>query len=147
MQTNQPQKKLYNCRVRLGGLTHHEVPKFAVTDKEIILLRTLHGIDAVVGIKSCGADSRTDQEELQRLAGFYGAEVVEKVFQYKMQDLTLIVEDTEEEDIEPDPAPIAELFEAPEIVEVAVPAEATENKEPVAAEAKPAKVGAAALSK
>lgn len=93
--------KLYDCRVRLAGLVHHEVPKFAATEKEIVLLRGLHGADAVVGIKSVGDATRTDDSEHQRLASIYGAELVENIFKITLQDLTVIHEEEPEEEVLP----------------------------------------------
>lgn len=89
--------KLYDCRVRLAGLVHHEVPKYAATEKEIILLRTIHGADSVVGIKNAGESKRTDTEELNRLSGLYGVDIVEATFSVKLGDMSIIVEDDEDE--------------------------------------------------
>lgn len=101
--------KLYDCRVRLGGNILHEIPKYAVTEKEIFLLRSLHGSESCIAFKSVGeARGRTDQEELQRLASFYGQAVVEQVFKTKLEQFADIVEETDEE-----PAPEAATMAVP----------------------------------
>ena len=91
--------KLYDCRVRLAGLVHHEVPKYSATEKEVVLLRKIHGADAVVGIRSTGESKRTDSEELARLAGIYGQEVVERAFSVALDDLSIIEEEQPEEEV------------------------------------------------
>lgn len=90
--------KIYNCRVRLAGLVHHEVPKFGITEKEVIVLRTVHGTDAVNGIKNAGEAKRTDEVEYQRLADFYGAELVQNIFKISLGDLSIDDSDIDDED-------------------------------------------------
>lgn len=99
--------KVYNCRVRLAGLTHHEVPKFGVTEKEIIILRTVHGSDAVVGIRNAGEVTRTDTVEHRRLADFYGAELIQKTFGISLSDFSLDESDIDDEEdvVVGEPAP------------------------------------------
>jgi len=46
--------RLYHCHVRLGGKTSNEVPLFAITAAEIIVLRHIHGDDSVVRIEPAG---------------------------------------------------------------------------------------------
>lgn len=89
--------KLYKCRVRLAGLVHHEVPKFGITDKEVAILRTIHGSDAVVGFKSDGETTRTESQEFERLAQIYGEGIVVKLFGNVLGVLTDIEVDDEEE--------------------------------------------------
>ena len=43
--------RLYDCHLRLGGTTSSEVPKHNITAAEIIILRRIHGDDAVVRIE------------------------------------------------------------------------------------------------
>jgi hypothetical protein len=61
-----------NCIVRLGGLLTNTVPKAGVTPAEVLLLRSIHGDDAVVDIRPTGEDPkvRVDQE-YARLAEKY----------------------------------------------------------------------------
>ena len=44
--------RMYNCHVRLGGTTTSEVPLAGITAAEIIVLRHVHGLDAVVCIEA-----------------------------------------------------------------------------------------------
>jgi hypothetical protein len=43
---------MYNCHVRLGGTTTSEVPLYGISAAEIIVLRHVHGLDAVVRIEA-----------------------------------------------------------------------------------------------
>ncbi len=56
--------RLYDCHVRLGGVTSSEVPKHDITAAEILILRHLHGDDGVVRIVSKG-DTTINQFELR----------------------------------------------------------------------------------
>lgn len=86
--------KLYNCQVRLSGNVNHVVPKYACTEHEILILRTLHGNDAVVFIKQVGEDKdRTEKGEFSRLAAIYGQDKVESLFMIKLDLNTSFVED------------------------------------------------------
>lgn len=85
--------KVYNCRVRLAGLVHHEVPKYAITEKEVIVLRKVHGADAVNGIKNAGEVKRTNDQEYQRLADFYGAQLVQEIFHISLDNFSISAED------------------------------------------------------
>ncbi len=44
--------RMYNCHVRLGGSTTSEVPMNGISAAEIIVLRHIHGLDAVVRIEA-----------------------------------------------------------------------------------------------
>ena len=91
--------KLYNCQVRLAGNLNHVVPKYAVTESEILVLRHLHGNDSVVHIKSIGEDKeRQDTAEYSRLAGIYGQDKIESLFMVKLDLNPIIEEDAEEEE-------------------------------------------------
>lgn len=63
--------QLYSIKVRLGGLVNNEVRKSGVTAAEIMVLRALHGDDAVVDITSAKMDHRTHAEERARLNAIY----------------------------------------------------------------------------
>lgn len=63
--------QLYDCTIRLGGSVLNEVPKTGVTAPEIMVLRALHGGDAVVKITKAGSDKRRHQDERQRLYTTY----------------------------------------------------------------------------
>lgn len=65
--------QLGRCIVRLGGDLNNSVLKQPVTPAEIIVLRAIHGDDAVLKIRQTGQDRRAHAEELQRLIERYGA--------------------------------------------------------------------------
>lgn len=78
---------LFDASLRLGGNLLHEVPRAKITQKEITLLRAMHGEDSVVNIKRIGEVEVDDREELLLLARKYsntsdemsGKRLVEKV--------------------------------------------------------------------
>lgn len=65
----------FACKVRLAGSLYNEVPKSDVTVPEIIILRTIHGGDAVAEIVEIDSVKRSDAEERDRLAHIYGAAI------------------------------------------------------------------------
>lgn len=73
--------KLYDCKLRLGGNVVNEVRKEKVSAAEVIIMRAIHGDDAVIEIVEVGEDKRSDAEERDRLAAaLYDAEMLSKVF-------------------------------------------------------------------
>lgn len=76
--------KLFNCTLRLGGLLTHSIPKERITEKEVFLLKAIHGGDAIVNLKQIGEITTSDSAEYRRLARFYGQSVVEKSFEIKL---------------------------------------------------------------
>ncbi len=66
---------LYNAAIRLQGDTAHEVEKKGLTAAEIMVLRRIHGLDAVVRIvavpPSLDAPGRSQREERDRLRKLY----------------------------------------------------------------------------
>jgi len=44
--------RMYDCHVRLGNTTTSEVPLYGISAAEIIVLRHVHGLDAVVRIEA-----------------------------------------------------------------------------------------------
>lgn len=65
---------IYDATVRLGGDTAHEVDKSGLTAPEIMVLRRLHGLDAVVRIKPVQPRGGpfNHRAERDRLRGLYG---------------------------------------------------------------------------
>lgn len=55
--------QLCNLTVRLGGSQLNTVPKLNATPAEILILRALHGDDAVVDIRPTKVDKKIRQEE------------------------------------------------------------------------------------
>lgn len=63
--------KLYSCKVRIGGSLYNEVRKSDVTAPEIVILKHMHGDDAVVEIEETGKNKLSQGEERERLIGLY----------------------------------------------------------------------------
>ncbi len=61
----------YDATVRLGGDTAHEVNKAGLTAPEIMVLRRIHGLDAVVRIVPAQSVTRSNREERDRLRKLY----------------------------------------------------------------------------
>lgn len=61
------------CLVALGGDLLNQVVKRNVTPAEVIVLRFLHGPDAVRDLKKTGDVDRPNASEMRRLAEFYDA--------------------------------------------------------------------------
>ena len=59
---------LYACKVRLHGSVMNEVPKEDVTACEVMILRLIHGDDAIVALRCTGDVARSDEEERSRLS-------------------------------------------------------------------------------
>ncbi len=79
----------YNCFVRLAGELFHEVPKYNISARELLLLRNIHGADAVVRIRHSGEFQNYDPEvDLRRMALEYGAVRVARVFNVMPEMLT-----------------------------------------------------------
>lgn len=76
--------KLLNCTVRLGGDLLHAVPKERISEREVMLLRHIHGSDAVVDLKQVGDIEIAAMDEYHRLARFYGVKKVEECFDVKL---------------------------------------------------------------
>lgn len=68
------------CKVRLSGELNNEILKSGVTPAEILLLRQVHGVDAVHQVSAKGTDKRPHREEVERLSNTYGAKVVAAAF-------------------------------------------------------------------
>lgn len=74
--------QLYEAKIRLGGSVQNEVRKSELTAPEIVVLRQIHGNDAVLEIKSMGREAldptedhptalRTSKRERERLEMLY----------------------------------------------------------------------------
>lgn len=72
-----------NCLVRLlnsNGPHKNEAFKTGVTPAEAVILRAIHGADAVTGFERVVMDKREHRAELDRLRQRYGAAAVERAF-------------------------------------------------------------------
>jgi hypothetical protein len=65
--------------VLLNGSLQNTVVREA-TAAEIVLLRSIHGDDAVVNVTPIKFQARSQAEEIDRLKKFYGDETFKKVF-------------------------------------------------------------------
>lgn len=79
--------RVYNCKVRLAGNIQNEVPRVGVTAAEIMVLRQIHGGDAVIDIKPVREDQslahaavRDYLEATYETARVQGKSVVEHLF-------------------------------------------------------------------
>lgn len=70
----------YNAMLRLAGDLNNTVPKFGLTAPEIIVLKAIHGEDAVVDIQKSAMDKRPHEDERARLEITYGHKVVTSLF-------------------------------------------------------------------
>ena len=91
---------LYSGNVRLKGRLDQVVHKTGLTAAEILVLRTIHGHDAVVDIKNEGSHQRTYADEYERLCINYGDAVcndvwpgAQKVLPAKIDDIQVVGEE------------------------------------------------------
>lgn len=64
--------QLCDIQLRIAGSLNHVVPKQDVTPAEILVLRRLHGDDAVIDIRPTRQDKRQHSFEWDRLVAMYG---------------------------------------------------------------------------
>lgn len=64
---------LYDCKVRLAGNVNNEVFKSEVTAAEVMLLRVVHGDDAILNIVQTGKANRSHADERARLMRLYAS--------------------------------------------------------------------------
>lgn len=72
--------QLANCHVRLSGDMNNEIFKARVTPPEVLILRAIHGSDAVLKFQPLGMDKRPHAGEVERLKAEYGAKVFGEAF-------------------------------------------------------------------
>ena len=65
--------KLYSATVHLSGSIFNQVRKTDLTPAEIIILKRMHGGDAIKEIAATGDADRSDEAERERLHDTYGA--------------------------------------------------------------------------
>lgn len=63
--------QLCNLELRIGGSMLHTVPKIEATPAEILILKSLHGDDAVVNVRPTRMDKRSHDFEWDRLSKLY----------------------------------------------------------------------------
>ena len=96
--------RTYNCLVQLGANKggpnpHHEVPRFNVPRAEIVLLRSIHGADAVTQLKPVGeTDENIEDMDIYRaMAESYPKHInlIERLNNIILEDLNFMVDDLE----------------------------------------------------
>lgn len=66
-----------NCDVFLSGNRNHCVPKARVSVAEVVVLKALHGADAVTNIRHAGERRANAKEEVARLCQVYASRAEE----------------------------------------------------------------------
>lgn len=90
--------------LRLGGSLNHTISKNNVTPAEIVILKAIHGEDAVVNIRPIKMDGRRNDVELDRLQRLYGrnpsglmdagnGDLIEKLFPGAVKKLPIRLKD------------------------------------------------------
>lgn len=128
--------QLAQCFVNHAGSRDMQVLKTDVTPAEVMILRALHGDDAVHRLKATGEVKRKSPAERDRLIRIYGAKVVAETFPGPAPRLPDTLADAglrESNYVEPEPEPNE-------------PDEPDEDEAPVAASA-PAAVAERVLAK
>lgn len=72
--------ELYKAEVCIGGLLTNTIIKNDITAAEILILRNIHGDDAVRSIKTLGEVNREYNKEYERLLFTYGRKKVQAAF-------------------------------------------------------------------
>lgn len=72
--------EVYTATVRLAGDMQNTVPKSGLTAAEVVVLRHLHGQDAVVDLVKTGERRVNERRERARLDAFYPAGRIKEVF-------------------------------------------------------------------
>lgn len=72
--------RTFDCKVLLSGSQNNQVPKFGVTTPEVLMLRHLHGEDAVVNLVERATIRVPHRQERDRLAQIYGEKRVAELF-------------------------------------------------------------------
>jgi hypothetical protein len=95
--------QMFNCEVRHGGDVMHSLAKEGISQREIRVLKAIHGSDAVVQVKEVGEREINEQEEAYELALRYsktmnprhGVALVERVLNADMSGFDAWMRDRE----------------------------------------------------
>ncbi len=130
------------CEVRLGGDLANSVPLTNVTPAEVLILRAIHGADAVIRIQQTGTDRRPHKEEYDRLAQKYseaktetGEIIFNKIFSQGFDPrLPVSFRDIGVDLVSGPDAPVADIPDLPEgdlsEMEASEPVVAVEDEQP-----------------
>lgn len=95
--------KYYSAYIRPAGDLHTEVHKDNLSAPEVMLLRHLHGVDAVLKVQYIGDKNTKHKAERERLAMAYGGNeergkaLLREIFGSDMSPLPLELEDVQPE--------------------------------------------------
>ena len=78
--------KVYEGQIRPAGNVLHSVPRKDVTDREMRILRSIHGNDCVVNLTMLGTVDIDEREHYMELAHKYGTQRVERLFGVMLDD-------------------------------------------------------------
>lgn len=76
---------IVNCKVRHRGDMHHTISRYEIDVVEVMVLRHIHGEDAVVEIQVVGHTRKPGKQVIDRIDQLYGAKIVEEVFGKNLQ--------------------------------------------------------------
>lgn len=102
----------YSAKVRLAGDVRHEVHRINLSAPEVMVLRAIHGADAVVNIKKTGHWQTSHAGERDRLAMDYGPKIVADLFGPEHRELPLIAPGVSDEVEESDEVKRPDLKQA-----------------------------------
>jgi len=85
--------KLLDCTLRLGEGVTHSVPKHKITELELMLLKHIHGDDAIADLKQVGEIHLDNNAEYRKLARYYSVKNVETCFDIKLDNFSDWLED------------------------------------------------------
>lgn len=83
----------YSCKVNHAGDRNTQIFKEQVTPAEIVMLRAIHGADAVTGVAKTREGKVLQPAERERLAGRYGAKLFTALFPGALPRLPMTLAD------------------------------------------------------
>lgn len=100
-----PKYQLISCYIKIGSDKHTVVfrgPDEPVTYPESLVLRVVHGEDALENVVACGEVDRSPEAERMRLNLLYGSDIIEKIFPGRYTPLPVADRDLHEVSSETD---------------------------------------------
>jgi hypothetical protein len=64
--------QLAHCFVKHQGNHYHAIKRINVSPAEILVLKKIHGADAITGVQYAGDSERSDADEVENLNRIYG---------------------------------------------------------------------------
>lgn len=78
--------KVYDCQVRPGGHIMHSLPLLGANERELKVLRTIHGNDCVVSLTHVDTKEFDELELFMELAHKYGRPRIEQIFKVSLDN-------------------------------------------------------------